>query len=123
MVSQKITPHLTPPGPIHLEHRVKLSGASPVGNTCYDVLVDVPLSVEDMSTFLANLEKNKSVTAEFINALIASQARDLKLASADASREVEKAHRAEFYNQPWIEDAVIRYLNRKPAVGSDAGNK
>ncbi|XP_020551237.1 SWI/SNF complex component SNF12 homolog [Sesamum indicum] len=153
MVSQKITPHLTPPGPIHLEHRVKLSGASPAGNTCYDVLVDVPLSVEDMSSFLANLEKNKVIDAcdeaisssvkkihehcrrrafflgfsqspsEFINALIASQARDLKLASADASREVEKERRAEFYNQPWIEDAVIRYLNRKPAVGSDAGNK
>ncbi|KAL0380224.1 UNVERIFIED_CONTAM: SWI/SNF complex component SNF12 [Sesamum angustifolium] len=78
-----------------------------------------------MSTFLANLEKNKVIDAcdeaisssvkkihehcrrrafflgfsqspaEFINALIASQARDLKLASADASREAEKAHRAE----------------------------
>ncbi|KAI3463621.1 hypothetical protein Pfo_031097 [Paulownia fortunei] len=155
MVTQKITPHLTPPGPIHLEHRVKFSGATPAGNTCYDVLVDVPLSVEDKSTFLANLEKNQVIDAcdeaissamkkihehyrrrafflgfsqspaEFINALIASQARDLKLAAAaDVSRDVVKEHRAEFYDQPWIEDAVIRYLNRKPAVGSEAaGNK
>lgn len=130
-VSQKITPHLTPPGPIHLEHRVKLSGVSPSGNTCYDVLVDVPLSVEDKSSFLASLEKNEVTDscdgaissalkkihehsrrrafflgfsqspAEFINALITSQARDLKVASTDASRDVEKERRAEFYDQPW----------------------
>ncbi|GER31975.1 SWI/SNF-related matrix-associated actin-dependentregulator of chromatin subfamily D member 1 [Striga asiatica] len=155
MVPQKITPHLSPPGHIHLEHRIKLSGGSPVGNTCYDVLVDVPLVLEkEMSTFLTNLEKNKEIDscdeaissavkkihehlrrrsfflgfsqspAEFINTLIASQARDLKLAAADATRDMEKERRAEFYNQPWAEDAVIRYLNRKPAVGSEvAGNK
>ncbi|KAI3454992.1 hypothetical protein Pfo_011655 [Paulownia fortunei] len=155
MVTQKITPHLTPPGHIHLEHRIKLSGGSPAGNTCYDVLVDVPLLLEkELSTFLANLEKNKEIDAcdeaissamkkihehlrrrafflgfsqspaEFINTLIASQARDLKLAAADTRRDVEKERRAEFYNQPWTEDAVIRYLNRKPAVGSEAaGNK
>ncbi|XP_057787529.1 SWI/SNF complex component SNF12 homolog isoform X1 [Salvia miltiorrhiza] len=153
-VPQKITPHLTPPGPIHLEHRVKLSGVSPSGNTCYDVLVDIPLSLEGKSTFLTSLEQNQSIDscdeaissalkkihehcrrrafflgfsqspAEFINALITSQARDLKVASADAGRDAEKERRAEFYDQPWIEDAVIRYLNRKPAVGSDAaGNK
>ncbi|KAG8379432.1 hypothetical protein BUALT_Bualt07G0087800 [Buddleja alternifolia] len=155
MVAQKITPHLVPPGPIHLEHKIKLSGGSPVGNSCYDVLVDVPLSLEkEMTAFLANLEKNKEIDAcdevissamkkidehrqrrafflgfsqspaEFINALIASQARDLKLSAADAGRDAEKEHRAEFYNQPWIEDAVIRYLNRKPAAGNEAaGNK
>lgn len=130
-VPQKITPHLTPPGPIHLEHRVKLSGVSPSGNTCYDVLVDVPLSVEGKSTFLASLEQNQAIDscdeaisstlkkihehyrrrafflgfsqspAEFINTLITSQARDLKVASADAGREVEKERRAEFYDQPW----------------------
>lgn len=151
MVTQKITPHLTSPGPIHLEHRVKLSGSCPSGNTCYDVLVDVPLLPDkEMSTFLSNLERNKEIDAcdeaissamkkihehrlrrafflgfsqspaEFINSLIASQARDLKLTTADASRDVEKERRAEFYNQPWIEDAVIRYLNRKPSVGGDA---
>ncbi|KAL3818562.1 hypothetical protein ACJIZ3_004467 [Penstemon smallii] len=151
LVTQKITPHLTPPGPIHLEHRIKLSGSNPAGNACYDVLVDVPLSVEkELSTFLANLEKSKEIDAcdevissamkkihehsrrrafflgfsqspaEFINALIASQARDLKLAAADASRDVEKERHAEFYNQPWSEDAVIRYLNRKTAVGTEA---
>ncbi|GFQ05852.1 swi/snf complex component snf12 homolog [Phtheirospermum japonicum] len=155
MVRQKITPHLSPPGQIHLEHRIKLSGGNPSGSTCYDVLVDVPLLLEkEMSTFLANLEKNKEIDAcdeaitssvkkihehlrrrafflgfsqspaEFINTLISSQSRDLKFTAVDAGRDVEKERRAEFYNQPWAEDAVIRYINRKPVVNSEAaGNK
>ncbi|XP_075516981.1 SWI/SNF complex component SNF12 homolog [Primulina tabacum] len=151
MVMQKITPHLIPAGPIHIEHKIKLSGGSPAGNTCYDVLVDIPWTLErEMSNFLANIDKNKEIEycdeaiysaikeihehrrrrafflgfsqspAEFINSLIASQARDLKLAALDTNRDVEKERQAEFYDQPWIEDAVIRYLNRKTAAGNEA---
>ncbi|KAF8369405.1 hypothetical protein HHK36_032575 [Tetracentron sinense] len=105
---------------------------------------------EEMSAFLANTEKHREIDAceeaicaaikkihehcrrrafflgfsqspvEFINALIASQSRDLKLVSGEGSRSAEKEHRSDFYNQPWVEDAVIRYLNRKPAAGSEA---
>lgn len=148
MVSQKISPHLSAPQPIHLEHKVKLSGNSPVGSACYDVLVDVPFPVQrELNALLATTEKAKEIEAcdeaictsirkinehrkrrafflgfsqspvEFIDALIESQGRDLKLAAGEASRNAEKEHRAEFYNQPWVEDAVIRYLNRKPATG------
>ncbi|KAL6960425.1 hypothetical protein U1Q18_038190 [Sarracenia purpurea var. burkii] len=53
---------------------------------------------------------------EFINALIESQSRDLKLVAGEASRSAEKERRSEFFNQPWVEDAVIRYLNRKPVA-------
>ncbi|CAK9170293.1 unnamed protein product [Ilex paraguariensis] len=150
MVSQKISQHLTPPQPIHIEHRIKLSGNCPAGNTCYDVLVDVPFSSEkEMSAFLASLEKHKEIDvcdqaisaaikkihehrrrrafflgfsqspAEFINTLITSQSIDLKAIARDGTRNPEKEHLSEFYNQPWLEDAVIRYLNRKPAAGSD----
>ncbi|GAV56552.1 SWIB domain-containing protein [Cephalotus follicularis] len=149
-VSQKISSHLTPPQPIHLEHKIKLSGNCPAGTTCYDVLVDVPFPLEkEMSTFLANTETQKEIDAydgiicdaikkihehrrrrafflgfsqspvEFINALIASQSKDLKLVAGDASSNAYKEHHSDFYNQPWVEDAVIRYLNRKSA-GSDA---
>ncbi|XP_010250752.1 PREDICTED: SWI/SNF complex component SNF12 homolog [Nelumbo nucifera] len=151
MVSQKISQHLSPSQPIHLEHKIKLSGNSPAGNACYDVLVDVPFPIQkEMSAFLANTEKHKEIDAcdeaicaaikkihehrrrrafflgfsqspmEFINALIASQSRDLKLVAGEASRNAEKERRSDFYNQPWVEDAVIRYLNRKTAGGSDA---
>lgn len=132
MVTQKISQHLTPPLPIHLEHKIKLSGNCPAGSTCYDVLVDVPFQLEkDMSAFLSNTERHKEIDAcdelicasikkihehrrrrafflgfclspaEFINALIASQSKDLKLAAGDASHNSEKERRSDFYNQPW----------------------
>ena len=64
MVSHKITQHLTPLQPIHLEHRIKLSGNCPVESTCYDVLVDVPFPLEmEKSAFLANMEKNRDIDA------------------------------------------------------------
>ncbi|KAL0381817.1 UNVERIFIED_CONTAM: SWI/SNF complex component SNF12 [Sesamum angustifolium] len=146
-VTQKITPHLFPPQPIHLEHRIKLSGNSPVGTACYDVLVDVPFPIQrELNALLANTEKSKEIEAcddaicaairkihehrrrrafflgfsqspvEFINALIDSQNKDLKLVAGDVSRNAEKERHSDFYNQPWVEDAVIRYLNRKPSA-------
>ncbi|KAK1318633.1 hypothetical protein QJS10_CPB04g00275 [Acorus calamus] len=111
--------------------------------------VPLPLQRE-MSAFLANTDRHKEIEAydeaicgaikkihehrrrrafflgfsqnpvEFINALIASQGRDLKLVAGEAGRNAERERRAEFYNQPWVEDAIIRYLNRKPAGGNDA---
>lgn len=151
MVTVKISQHLTPPPPIHLEHRIKLFGNCPSGNSCFDVLVDVPVSLEkEMSAFLVNLENKEEIDAcdaaisaaikkihdhrrrrafflgfsqspaEFINGLIASQSRDLKLVAGDGNNNAEREHRSEFYNQPWAEDAVVRYMNRKSAAGSDA---
>ncbi|KAL0559850.1 hypothetical protein IC582_000230 [Cucumis melo] len=147
MVSQKISQHLIPPQPINLQHRVKISGNSPVGTTCYDVMVDVPFPIEkQMSAFLANLEKPKDIDscdelisaavkkihehsrrrsfflgfsqspADFINNLISSQTKDLKIVAGDASHHAEKERHSNFYSQSWVEDAVIRYLNRKPAT-------
>ncbi|XP_076921991.1 SWI/SNF complex component SNF12 homolog [Bidens hawaiensis] len=152
MVLQKISQHLTQPGPIHLEHKIKLSGDNnPVGNTCYDVRVDVPFNLDkDVSSFLEKLEKHKEIDAcdevicsaikkihehrrrqafflgfsespgEFINGLVESQSKDLKTAAGDATRNAEKEQRAEFYNQSWVDNAVVRYLNRKPTTGSNA---
>ncbi|KAK7346590.1 hypothetical protein VNO80_21113 [Phaseolus coccineus] len=153
VASQKISQHLSPPQPIHLEHKIKLSGNCPAGATCYDVQVDVPLPLEkDMSSFLASTEKHKEIDvfdklicdsikkihehhrrrafflgfsqspADFINALIASQSKDLKLVAGDVSHNVENERRSEFYNQPWVEDAVVRYLTRKNARSDAPGN-
>ncbi|XP_027338989.1 SWI/SNF complex component SNF12 homolog [Abrus precatorius] len=110
--------------------------------------VPFPLE-KDKSEFLASLESQKEIEAhdevisasikkiqehrrrrafflsfsqsptEFIDTMTASQSKDLKLVAGDASHNVEKELSSEFYNQPWVEDAVIRYLNRKTA-GSDA---
>lgn len=151
-VTQKITQHLFPPQPIHLEHRIKLSGNSPVGTACYDVLIDVPFPIQrELNALLANTEKTKEIDTcdeaicaairkihehrrrrafflgfsqspiEFINALIDSQNKDLKLVAGEASRNSEKERHSDFFNQPWVEDAVIRYLNRK-LPGDAPGN-
>lgn len=132
MVSQKISHHLAPPQPIHLEHKIKLSGNSPAGNACYDILVDVPFPIQrELNVLLANTEKSKEIEAcdeaicsairkihehrkrrafflgfsqspvEFINALIESQGRDLKLVAGEASRNAEKERRSDFFSQPW----------------------
>lgn len=132
MVSQRISQHLIPPQPINLQHRVKISGNSPVGTTCYDVLVDVPFPVEkQMSAFLANLEKHKDIDssdelitaavkkirehyrrrafflgfsqspANFINTLISSQTKDLKIVAGDSSRLAEKESHSNFYSHSW----------------------
>ncbi|CAL5017409.1 unnamed protein product [Urochloa decumbens] len=112
--------------------------------------VPFPLQKE-MMAFLANTEKHKDIEAcdevisasikkihehrrrrafflgfsqspvEFINALIASQSKDLKLVAGEANRNIEKERRADFYDQPWVEDAVIRFLNRKPANEGPGG--
>lgn len=149
--AQKLTEHLSPLQPIHLEHKIKLSGNNPSGNMCYDVVVDVPFPVEkEMSSFLASTEKCKEIDdydnaidgaiqkitehrrrrafflgfsqspAEFINTLIASQDRDLKVVAGDAIHNAEKERRAEFFNQPWVDDAVVHYVNRKHSGGGDA---
>ncbi|GAB2218584.1 hypothetical protein Droror1_Dr00001811 [Drosera rotundifolia] len=151
MVSQKISSHLSPPQPVHLEHQIKLSGNIPCGEMCYDVLVDIPFPIQrELNMLLANTEKNKEIDAcdeaivaairkihehrrrrafflgfsqspvEFINALIESQSKDLKIVSGEPSRNVERERHSEFFNQPWVEDAVIRYLTRKPANGTEA---
>jgi SWI/SNF-related matrix-associated actin-dependent regulator of chromatin subfamily D len=92
--------------------------------------VPFPLQKE-MMAFLANTEKHKDIEAcddvisasikkihehrrrrafflgfsqspvEFINGLIASQSKDLKLVAGEANRNIEKERRADFYNQPW----------------------
>lgn len=150
MVSQKISHHLSPPPPIQVEHQIKLSGNSPAGNACYDILVDIPFPIQrELSMLLANTEKTKEIDAcdeaicaairkihehrrrrafflgfsqspvEFINALIESQSKDLKLVSGERGRSAERERRSDFFNQPWVEDAVIRYLTRKPVNGTD----
>ncbi|GJR48959.1 SWI/SNF complex component SNF12 [Tanacetum coccineum] len=82
MFSLKISHHLSPPQPIHLEHKIKLSKNSPAGNACYDVLVDVPFPPH----------------ADFLDALIESQGQDLKLATGETIRGVEKEHQAENFH-------------------------
>jgi len=92
--------------------------------------VPFPLE-KDKSTFLSSLESQKEIeaydeaicvslkkiqehrrrrafflsfsqsTVDFIDTLITSQSKDLKLVAGDARHNIEKELRSEFYNQPW----------------------
>ncbi|ESW33729.1 hypothetical protein PHAVU_001G094300 [Phaseolus vulgaris] len=151
MVSQKISQHLFPPQVILLEHMIKLSGNSPVGSACYDVMVDVPFPMQrELNALVANVERNKEIDAcdesicgiirkihehrrrraffvgfsqsplEFIKALVESQNKDLKVLLGESGHNADKERKSDFFKQPWVEDAIVRYLNRKPAAGSNA---
>ncbi|XP_031094436.1 SWI/SNF complex component SNF12 homolog [Ipomoea triloba] len=149
-VPQKITPHLSPPQPIHLQHRIGLSGENPAGIACYDVLVDEPVPIQkELDDFLGSIDKSKELgvmeesisedmeklqehkrrralllgfsqsPVEFVNGQLDSHGKGVKFDGGESSSRNE--HQSDVYNQPWVEDAVIRYLNRKPT--SDAPRK
>ena len=137
-ISKKLAQHLYPPHPIHIEHKIRFSGNNLVG--------PFPLQNE-ISAFLANIEKHKDIDAcnnevcgeikniheshyrrsfylrfslsplLFINALIASQSRGLKLVAGEASWNSQKEGTYDFYNQPWVEDAIIFYLTTSEKQG------
>nr|KYP72743.1 SWI/SNF complex component SNF12 isogeny [Cajanus cajan] len=152
MVSQKISHHLFPPQVILLEHKIVLSGSSPVGSACYDVMVDVPFPIQrELSALVANVDKNREVDAcdesicgiirkihehrrrraffvgfsqsplEFIKALVESQNKDMKIlvGESGSGHNADKERKSDFFKQPWVDDAIVRFLNRKPAVGSN----
>lgn len=50
---------------------------------------------------------------QFINHLILSQTRDLKVLSGHTGRNPEEERRADMYQQEWVHEAVPRYLLRK----------
>ncbi|CAK9184112.1 unnamed protein product [Ilex paraguariensis] len=63
-LSVKISHHLSPSQPIHLDHKIKLSGSSPAGTACYDILVDVPFPIQkEFNALLADTEKTIEIDA------------------------------------------------------------
>lgn len=50
---------------------------------------------------------------EFINNLILSQTRDLKVIGGSTGRNPEEERKASFYQQQWVHEAIPRYLLRK----------
>ncbi|PPD79430.1 hypothetical protein GOBAR_DD23632 [Gossypium barbadense] len=111
MVPLKISQHLSPPPPIHLEHKIE---------TCDEAICAAIRKIHEHRRRRAFFLGFSQSPVEFVNALIESQSLDVKLVAGEASRSSEKERRSDFFNQPWVEDAVIHYLNRKPAAGSDA---
>lgn len=140
-ISARLKDHLSPPQPIHLNHRIRVSGSMPAGNACYDVSVNIPAPLlKEMNQFLTNIEKHRDIDlyddmiantirkinehrrrrayflgfshspVDFINGLIASQSRDLKMVIGQNSRNTEKERRSDFYNQPWYLYVLLDWI-------------
>lgn len=140
-IPNKIVKLLAPPDPIKIEHLIQ-SNQEPQ-RAIFEIDVEVDDSIKtQMNNFLlstSNVEEIQSLDDKiyeilesinqtktsleffssfsqdplrFINKWIASQAQDLKLMT-DQVGGTEEERRAEFYYQPWMQEAVFRYFYRK----------
>ncbi|XP_067258210.1 SWI/SNF-related matrix-associated actin-dependent regulator of chromatin subfamily D member 3b isoform X1 [Chanodichthys erythropterus] len=139
-IPQRLTNLLLPPDPIVINHIISVDPNDQKKTACYDIDVEVedPLKAQ-MSSFLlstanqqeiASLDSKIHETIESINQLkiqrdfmlsfsrdpkgyiqdwLKSQSRDLKLMT-DVVGNPEEERRAEFYHQPWSQEAVSRYF-------------
>uniref|UniRef100_A0A8C1Z6Q2 SWI/SNF related, matrix associated, actin dependent regulator of chromatin, subfamily d, member 3b n=2 Tax=Cyprinus carpio TaxID=7962 RepID=A0A8C1Z6Q2_CYPCA len=139
-IPQRLTNLLLPPDPIVINHIISVDANDQKKTACYDIDVEVedPLKAQ-MSSFLlstanqqeiASLDNKIHETIESINQLkiqrdfmlsfsrdpkgyiqdwLKSQSRDLKLMT-DVVGNPEEERTAEFYHQPWSQEAVSRYF-------------
>lgn len=54
---------------------------------------------------------------DFINALVASQGRDLRYMKGENGVEYESMRRTDLFKGKWVEDAVLRHLHKRLAAG------
>ncbi|OCT73632.1 hypothetical protein XELAEV_18032594mg [Xenopus laevis] len=139
-IPQRLTNLLLPPDPIVINHIISVDPTDQKKTACYDIDVEVedPLKSQ-MSSFLlstANQQEISSLdnkiheTIESINQLkiqrdfmlsfsrdpkgyiqdwLLSQSRDLKIMT-DVVGNPEQERRADFYQEPWSQEAVSRYF-------------
>lgn len=50
---------------------------------------------------------------DFINTIVAAQARDMAVVRGDGEKRREAERRSELYQQPWVDEAVMRYITRR----------
>jgi len=54
---------------------------------------------------------------DFIHALVASQARDLRIAKSASGRDFEVERRSDLFRQSWAQEAVLKYLQKRIGAG------
>ncbi|CAG0895861.1 unnamed protein product [Darwinula stevensoni] len=142
-IPQRLSPLLHAPDPIIINHLICVEGQEPKKTACYDIDVEVDDTLKtQMNNFLLstasqqeiqNLENKIHETVETINQLktdrefflsfarnpqyfitkwLISQHRDLKVMT-DVVGNPEEERYAEFYLQPWAQEAVCRYFYSK----------
>ncbi|XP_075070434.1 SWI/SNF-related matrix-associated actin-dependent regulator of chromatin subfamily D member 3 isoform X1 [Mixophyes fleayi] len=139
-IPQRLTNLLLPPDPIVINHIISVDPTDQKKTACYDIDVEVedPLKSQ-MSSFLLSTANQQEISAldnkihetiESINQLkiqrdfmlsfsrdpkgyiqdwLLSQSRDLKIMT-DVVGNPEQERRADFYQEPWSQEAVSRYF-------------
>ncbi|KAM3822821.1 SWI/SNF-related matrix-associated actin-dependent regulator of chromatin subfamily D member 3 isoform 2-T2 [Vipera latastei] len=139
-IPQRLTNLLLPPDPIVINHIISVDPNDQKKTACYDIDVEVedPLKGQ-MSSFLLSTANQQEITAldnkihetiesihqlkiqrdfmlsfsrdpkGYIQDLLRSQSRDLKVMT-DVVGNPEEERRADFYQQPWSQEAVSRYF-------------
>lgn len=54
---------------------------------------------------------------DFINALVASQGRDLRFMKGENGVEYEAMRRSDLFKGKWVDDAVLRHLHKRLTAG------
>lgn len=142
-IPSRLHPLLMPPDPIVINHIIMVEGPDAKKTACYDIDVEVDDTLkQQMSSFLLSTQSQQEIQAldnkihetvetinqlktnrdfflgfakdpqEFINSWLISQTRDLKTMTDVAGNPEEERH-AEFYFQPWSQEAVCRYFYGK----------
>ncbi|XP_012282593.1 brahma-associated protein of 60 kDa isoform X1 [Orussus abietinus] len=142
-IPQRLNPLLHPPDPIVINHVISVEGTETKQTACYDIDVEVDDTLKtQMNNFLLSTASQQEIQSldnkihetvetinqlktnrefflsfakdpqQFINKWIISQTRDLKTMT-DVVGNPEEERRAEFYYQPWAQEAVCRYFYTK----------
>uniref|UniRef100_A0A6I8NAV6 SWI/SNF related BAF chromatin remodeling complex subunit D3 n=1 Tax=Ornithorhynchus anatinus TaxID=9258 RepID=A0A6I8NAV6_ORNAN len=139
-IPQRLTALLLPPDPIVINHVISVDPSDQKKTACYDIDVEVeePLKGQ-MNSFLLSTANQQEISAldskihetiesinqlkiqrdfmlsfsrdpkGYVQDLLRSQSRDLKVMT-DVAGNPEEERRAEFYHQPWSQEAVSRYF-------------
>nr|KAF6370618.1 SWI/SNF related, matrix associated, actin dependent regulator of chromatin, subfamily d, member 1 [Myotis myotis] len=150
-IPQRLHALLMPPEPIIINHVISVDPNDQKKTACYDIDVEVDDTLKtQMNSFLlstasqqeiATLDNKIHETIEtinqlktqrefmlsfardpqgFINDWLQSQCRDLKTMT-DVVGNPEEERRAEFYFQPWAQEAVCRYFYSKVGAWAAQG--
>ncbi|KAK2145244.1 hypothetical protein LSH36_693g02086 [Paralvinella palmiformis] len=142
-IPQRLHPLLMPPDPIVINHVIVVDGPDAKKTACYDIDVEVDDTLkQQMNSFLLSTQSQQEIQTldnkihetvdtinqlkisrdfflgfakdpqEFINNWLASQTRDLKTMT-DVTGNPEEERRADYYYQPWSQEAVCRYFYGK----------
>ncbi|MEQ2208195.1 SWI SNF, matrix associated, actin dependent regulator of chromatin, subfamily d, member 2, partial [Xenoophorus captivus] len=142
-IPMKLAGLLHHPDPIIINHIISVDPTDQKKTACYDIDVEVddPLKAQ-MNSFLSSTTNQQEIAAlemkihetieyinqlkterdfmlsfsnnpqEFIKDWLKSQCRDLKLMT-DVTGNPEEERRTEFYQEPWVPEAVGRYVYSK----------